>query len=255
MLGWVLWRRLEPRLSLGLTLAGVATGQLVLLLMCLVELAAFNFWKVTGTQLDYFLVDYALSDLGGVAHLVGDSTPWYLFVLFGLLALVMVVAPVGILARFGRGELEPRERGVDKRFVIAALSLLVMCWPPLSDRYAFAQVGPSPWYLAFSGWEFALAGRAQREEQGTFDALTKTHELKPLSASTKPKNIVFIVLESTRAISVNPYQSEHKTTPYLEELSRQSLWAKRAYAVVPHTSKALVAILCGVEPRANYRKL
>lgn len=249
--GWILWCWLERKLSRVATLVGVALTQLILLFMCFVELAAFNFWKVTGTQLDYFLVDYALSDIAGVSHLVGDSTPWYLFVLFGVLALVVVAAPVALLAKFGQREPADGERILSKRVIIALLSLLVMCWPPLSDRYAFAQVGPSPWYLGFSGWEFARAGRAQGKEQATFEALTKKHEIKPMNAGAKPKNIVFIVLESTRAISVNPYQSEHKTTPFIEELSHQSLWAKRAYAVVPHTSKALVAILCGVEPNLN----
>jgi arylsulfatase A-like enzyme len=62
------------------------------------------------------------------------------------------------------------------------------------------------------------------------------------------KNIVVIVLESVRASATTIHNPALTTTPYMAELARRSLWADRAYAVVPHSSKANVAILCGVEP-------
>lgn len=65
---------------------------------------------------------------------------------------------------------------------------------------------------------------------------------------TEKRNVVLIVLESTRARSVTPYNPDLGITPFLDELSKKSLLAERAYTIVPHTSKALVASECGQEP-------
>ena len=68
------------------------------------------------------------------------------------------------------------------------------------------------------------------------------------TAHTKERNVVIVILESTRAQSTTPYNEDLETTPFLAELANESLVFERAYAVVPHTSKALVASLCGVPP-------
>src|SRR5215207_1550303 len=65
---------------------------------------------------------------------------------------------------------------------------------------------------------------------------------------TEKRNVVLIHLESTRAQSVTPYNEDLKTTPYLDELAKESLLAERAYVVVPRSSKATVAVNCGIEP-------
>jgi lipoteichoic acid synthase len=68
------------------------------------------------------------------------------------------------------------------------------------------------------------------------------------TAQTKGRNVVIVILESTRAQSTTPYNEDLESTPFLAELANESLVFERAYAVVPHTSKALVASLCGVPP-------
>ncbi len=64
----------------------------------------------------------------------------------------------------------------------------------------------------------------------------------------KTRNVVLVHLESTRARSTTPYNSQLATTPYLDELSESSLLAERAYVVVPRSSKATVTVNCGVDP-------
>ena len=68
------------------------------------------------------------------------------------------------------------------------------------------------------------------------------------TAQTEQKNVVLIHLESVRARSTTPYNPRIDTTPYLNELSRQSLMVDNAYTIVPHTSKAITAINCGIDP-------
>jgi lipoteichoic acid synthase len=65
---------------------------------------------------------------------------------------------------------------------------------------------------------------------------------------TNQRNVVIVILESTRARSTTPYNEDLDTTPFLDELAEESLMFERAYTLVPHTSKALVASLCGVPP-------
>jgi lipoteichoic acid synthase len=68
------------------------------------------------------------------------------------------------------------------------------------------------------------------------------------TSQTEKRNVVLVHLETTRAQSVTPYNEDLKTTPYLDELAKESLLAERAYVVVPRSSKATVAVNCGIEP-------
>jgi phosphoglycerol transferase MdoB-like AlkP superfamily enzyme len=65
---------------------------------------------------------------------------------------------------------------------------------------------------------------------------------------TEKRNVVLIHLESTRAGATTPYNNDLETTPFLNELAKSSLVAKRNYTTVPHTSKASVSVNCGIEP-------
>jgi lipoteichoic acid synthase len=65
---------------------------------------------------------------------------------------------------------------------------------------------------------------------------------------TEKRNVVLIHLESVRERSVTPYNEEIETTPYLDELAEESLLVERAYTTVPHTSKAITSVNCGVVP-------
>jgi arylsulfatase A-like enzyme len=64
----------------------------------------------------------------------------------------------------------------------------------------------------------------------------------------RPPNIAIIMLESTRATATGIYEPKLATTPFLDELASRSLVAERAYVVIPHTSKAVVSTVCGIEP-------
>src|SRR3712207_2060960 len=65
---------------------------------------------------------------------------------------------------------------------------------------------------------------------------------------TEKRNIVLIHLESARAQSATPYNEDLKTMPFLDELAKSSLLAERAHVVLPRSSKASVAVNCGIEP-------
>jgi lipoteichoic acid synthase len=65
---------------------------------------------------------------------------------------------------------------------------------------------------------------------------------------TEERNVVLVHLESIRARSVTPYNDQLKTTPFLDELAKKSLVAERAYTIIPNSLKASISVNCGIEP-------
>jgi lipoteichoic acid synthase len=65
---------------------------------------------------------------------------------------------------------------------------------------------------------------------------------------TERRNVVLVHLESIRAQSVTPYNRKLKTTPFLDELARKSLLVERAYTTIPNSLKASISVNCGIEP-------
>lgn len=68
------------------------------------------------------------------------------------------------------------------------------------------------------------------------------------TADTEKRNVVLIHLESVRERSMDPYNPDADTTPFMEDLAEESLLVERAYTTTPHTSKAITSINCGIYP-------
>ncbi|MBN1335900.1 MAG: LTA synthase family protein [Deltaproteobacteria bacterium] len=66
-------------------------------------------------------------------------------------------------------------------------------------------------------------------------------------------NIVMVLLESVSRDATSLGRPPRATTPALADLASRGLVAEHAYTVVPHTSKALVPILCGQYPEMDPR--
>lgn len=83
----------------------------------------------------------------------------------------------------------------------------------------------------------AVRRRIERRIDGAQLALTPTE--------TSPKNVLVFVLESTRWDATSLYTPQLHTTPRLQAMGSKGVVAEHAYTDMPHTSKALVSILCG----------
>lgn len=66
-------------------------------------------------------------------------------------------------------------------------------------------------------------------------------------AGQQHRNLVIITLESQRATSTLP-ETKQPVTPVLDDLAQRSTTPERGYTVLPHTSKSLVSIHCGMAP-------
>lgn len=70
------------------------------------------------------------------------------------------------------------------------------------------------------------------------------------------KNAILVILESTGARATSVYvpdvtENGEATTPALERLAKRGAVVERAYTSVPHTTKALVSLNCGLYPRMS----
>ena len=62
------------------------------------------------------------------------------------------------------------------------------------------------------------------------------------------RHVAFIILESTGALATTVHNPSLPSTPFLAAMAEKSLVTERAYVAVPHTSKALIAMMCGIFP-------
>ncbi|MGZ4041813.1 MAG: LTA synthase family protein [Bacteroidia bacterium] len=72
---------------------------------------------------------------------------------------------------------------------------------------------------------------------------------------SKIKNVILLVLESTPAEYVHPYDSKYKATPTLEKYSANSIVFENIYAHAPATNKSMVCLLGSVYPWLSYTSI
>ena len=132
---------------------------------------------------------------------------------------------------------------------LAAYALLSLSLPGSES----ARVSKSFSRAAFANMIMSAAEPTEDKEIPDF-VPDPTSEKPPPDASLFPgaeserRNVVLIFLESTRAGATTPYNKDLKTTPFLDELAKNSMIAEQAYAVVPHTHNAITATNCGIDP-------
>jgi len=235
------------------------------ILVMTISMSAYQYFKQTGTTLDYGVIALYLPR-------VNEIMQYGLINSVSLSALVFLAAAIfygafgpWILTRFvgrWRGWLErspSTETPPAISFLVpVALWLLALVLGSLS----LGNGGDYSGLPAQTMWRFShsfmrgafvnvavTAAEAIESGESAGVAVGPPPPARLLDTSgLKRRNVVLIVLESTRAGSLTPYNEELSTTPFLNRLAQNSLLAEQAYTIVPWSSKAEVAINCGVAP-------
>jgi lipoteichoic acid synthase len=205
------------------------------------------FFEKTGSMMGFSFLLNSLSSLGDIWKVITSETTLMHWIVVPVALVYGTVGPAIITRLVTHGwhlptRSAPRARANQLVACAAALALLSLSLLPSATGAG----------NAFSRDAIAnmVVGEIATPEIDTKLAAgplpTDTRFVK--TPETNTRNVVIVFLESTRARSTTPYNGDLSTTPFLEELSKDSLLFDRAYAVVPHTSKALVASLCGVPP-------
>lgn len=225
--------RWTPRLSAGVWLGFALT-------LCLACAADLAFFQSTGTRADWEVLIYALRDLPRALPVAASEMSPARWGLLGLLCAVALVpaamrapqrglwgwralwvvllllcadevpVPKGRYTRLSRDMRDPllNTLGLD-----AIDRYYDQPLPPPPERFLPLEVGPAP-----------------------------------AAAGIRPPNIVIVVLESVNAQSTTPYTFFLQTTPVLDRLAREGLLVDDMTAVLPHTTKGLVSVICGQWP-------
>ncbi len=209
--------------------------------------SAHFFYTSTGSTLDLNFVIASVSSIGEVWGAIESETTLLHWTLLSVVLFYVLAGPA-LLTLLLAGTLLPTNEGTDRPgrvpLTVGLTTLLLFSLSVL----------PS---VTNAGNAFArdpVANMVVKEVASTEVEATVSPESLPTDTrlattpGTRKPNVVIVFMESTRAESTTPYNEESETTPFMDELSKESVMAERAYAVVPHTSKALVASICGVPP-------
>ena len=212
---------------------------------------AHLFYMSTGSVLSWDLIQHGWTHFSDVDEVVASElAPWQVAIV-ALGAFVVLVLPWGLM-RWRDVSDEASASGsrhpTAVALVLAGVSIGIAALPAgwLESGTGFAR--EPTLHVALSALSSPEpTDSTDVEEVPTFDAPVGTEFVE--TDRTRRKNVVFIILESTGANATTIHEPDLKTTPYLDRLADESLDLRQAYTLVPHTSKALTTIHCGIPPR------
>jgi lipoteichoic acid synthase len=216
---------------------------------------AHGYFLASGQPLDYAMFAFSLARADERLAVVASEAHYGLLAALLLTIAVIAVVPSLCWRRGGAAKLSPSVAGV-------SFSWPALCWLGGFAALGFTLTGYAPGRriersfardpvsALWVGMLRSYLPDTRYRGQPSRPRKTGAQALHPRDQA-KRRNVVVVVLESTRADATTPYTPTLHTTPFLERFARESVLFERAYAVVPHTTKALVAILCGFEPEVT----
>lgn len=212
------------------------------------------YYETTGSVLGLNVVVYSLTAFGEIKTVISSVASPLIWTLTIAIACYVILGPLLVVrAVCGR-----RERNASIRTTSApGLASLAICMAALAFGLLSLPVestGASRSFSRAAVVNIFASGINQMKYQRAASSSDTPAMPKPVDThlqktdETEKRNVVLIHLESTRARSVTPYNEDIETTPFLDKLANKSLLAERAYTTLPHTSKAITSVNCGIEP-------
>ena len=226
------------------------------IIVAILTTTAYTYFRITGSTFDYNIIAYAFKKPGEVREVSANSFSPALAILVVIVLLYAILGPWLVTKLAGRWEMRDDASLSGQVWPAAAGLLLLAAGFIMLSPYSGESAGASRSFSRDPVVNVVVSEIDYREFQDAIQAAQKSDPIEEPPTDTKlkktpetrKKNVVFVHLESTRAHSVTPYNKDIDTTPFLDDLAKKSLVAERAYTVVPHTSKALTAINCGIPP-------
>ncbi len=231
------------------------------MLVVIVSTCAHQYFQQTGTTLDYDIIALWIPRVEEIKPMLTDGVPLPAWMLLAAAFFYATLGPWLLTRAVERWQGWPGRTsspaGTAETSLLGSLGLCLLALGlgslsllagsrPMGASKSFAR---NPFVnVVFTGVDGAIAEKDSPGAGPTVEHPAAHARLVP-TPRTEKRNVVLIHLESTRASATTPYNEDLKTTPFLNELAKSSLLAERAYATVPHTSKASVSVNCGIFPR------
>jgi len=235
----------------------------VTVLVVIVVTSSYQYFKLTGTALNYNVIALWLPDLKEVGPVLTGSVPLLVWALI-LIAIFYVILGPWLLTLSISKWWEWSSRVVSGTSRVSFLGslglwLLAFCfglhslllgasWSDYPSGTRVALVREPFVNVLLTGFEEASTPDADNQGNDATVEHPAAHATLTPTSQTEKRNVVLIHLESTRAEATTPYNSSRQTTPFLDELAKHSLLAEQYYTTVEHTSKASVSVNCGIDP-------
>lgn len=153
------------------------------------------------------------------------------------------------LTKSSRANLQSSQR-VEIGIIVWPIIAVLLLLPPVTDQQYARLSANAPLTLTKDILARLLIEPSAHRQLANVDADIPRMAFRATS-STRPLNVIVVILESVRASATSVYNADLATTPFLAELSRRSIVVDSMYAVVPRTSAAWVSILQGIPPSTN----
>jgi len=223
----------------------------VTILVLATTTSAHGYFQETGSTLSLSIITYSIGKLGEITDVIGSVTSLATWA-WALLIVGYIVLGPWIIATLVCGKREePESIGSPSTSRLFALGAFAAS---LGFIFLSLPVGAGVAGKSFSRDAVVNVVMSEVEHARIRDLAANASSIEPpedtslqKTAETEKKNVVLIHLESARARSTTPYNEGLDTTPYLDTLSKNSLLAEHAYTIVPHTSKAITSINCGID--------
>jgi phosphoglycerol transferase MdoB-like AlkP superfamily enzyme len=234
--------------------AGLGVSWLLTAAQLALSLIDAVFLARTGSTVDAYMLTYAWTERAQLGEVIATEVPLWGWILLGVFPLLagspLLLRSERLWGKLNRElwvpHLKPRALHAAFAGVACAAALLMLGLFRLDDPHAQALRGPALLTILEQG------GAQAEDAMAGLGAVKITQTTISPRSDAKRWNVVFLVLESTRYSATTLADPKLASTPYLAELARtKGRPALSAYTVVPHTSKALVPIHCGVPPRID----
>lgn len=234
--------------------------QIVAALYLTTLLSAARFVSATGAPLDLHLIVFTLLNLREVSMVASSEIPASLIIILLDLIAILLILPRVILRRITARSPEPRTTVTSPPRHLQTGAMIVGCVGILATGISGAgglisRIDQMPLIhtmLSDAGAdpESIPAGLRRTNLRDTYlSPRNGTAELKGQTQTpAAARNLVIVILESVRAESTTLHDATLPTTPFLASLAPTSTVINHAYSIVPHTTKALISMLCGIEP-------
>jgi lipoteichoic acid synthase len=219
------------------------------ILVVIVSTSAHQYLQQNGTTLDYATIAEWIPKFKEIKPILFEGgVPLWAWLLLAAALLYVILGPLVITRTVKRWRGRPRTTSPTTAPLFSfALCLVALGFALLSVLNGTTTLARDPFI------NIILTGVDATMEEDASDVVAPAKPL-PTNASlaqtpqTEQRNVVLIHLESTRAQSVTPYNEDLQTTPFLNNLAKESLLVEQAYVVVPRSSKATVTVNCGNDP-------
>lgn len=226
-------------------------------LVVLVRTCAHQYFRQTGTTLDYTIIALWLPRFDQIKPMLAQGVPRLAWALLAAALFYVILGPRLLTEFIGRWRGWPATSAAETSdayrrdhlwLCLVGIGLGSLSLPPgpipADASKSFAR---DPFLnVVLTGLRRLAPGKKSRSPLATKRPALETRLAR--TSRTERRNVVLVHLDSARAHSVTPYNERIRTTPFLDELAKNSLLVERAYTTVPHTSKASVSVHCGLFP-------